>query len=280
MPLRSFVRHNARPILAIVGGLLALFVLAVATLWIVQAGKVLPNTTLAGIEIGGMDPAQVREELEPVVTTRETDTVIFRFDDEEYVLEPREVGYRIDLDTSVEAALSRGRQSLFRDLAERVRAYRTPKAYELVESPDATALEVWVDDLVDELDQEELRGGVTIETDPVSVVEEPSQRGVTVDREETLELARGSLLSEGSDTFDLPAETTIQPIPTPVIDATAAQATQALAEPLVLRSGDDELELTPADLAELIEVVEVGTVPGNIDLELEVTPERVEQTIG
>ncbi|MEX2549535.1 MAG: VanW family protein [Nitriliruptoraceae bacterium] len=280
MPLRSFVRHNARPILAIVGGLLALTVVAFATLWIVQAGEVLPNTTLAGIEVGGMDEAQVREEVEPEVTRRETDTVTFSFDDEEYGLEPREVGYRIDVDASVEAVLSRGRESLFSDLVERVRAYRTPATYELVESPDATALQGWVDDLADELDQEELRGGVTIEVDPVSVVQEPSQGRVTVDREEMLELARGSLLSQGSDRYELPAETTLQPIPTPVIEATAEQARQALAEPLLLRSGDEELELAPADLAGLIEVVEVGTTPGNIDLELEVTPERVDETIG
>ncbi len=280
MPLRSFVRHHARLILAILGGLLALLVVAIGAVWVVQAGEVLPNTTLAGIEVGGMDAAQVADELQPVVTARETDSVTFRFDGEEYGLTPREVGYRIDLDASIEAALSRGRENVFRDLVERIRAYRTPAAYDLVEDPDVSALQDWVDDLADELDQEELRGGVTIESDPVAVVAEPSQRGVTVDRDETVELARASLLREGSDTYDLPAVTTVQPIPTPTIGSTAEQARAALAEPLLLRSGDEQLELTPRDLAELIEVVEVGTEPGNIDLELEVTPERVQRTIG
>ncbi len=280
MPLRSFVRHNARPIVAILGGLLALLVVAIGTLWVVQAGEVLPNTSLAGIEVGGMDAAQVASELEPVVTARETDSVTFRFDGDEYGLTPREVGYRIDLDASIEAALSRGRENVFRDLFERIRAYRTPAAYDLIEDPDVSALQDWVDDLADDLDQEELRGGVTIEGDPVTVVEEPSQRGVTVDRDETVELARGSLLREGSDTYDLPAETTVQPIPTEAIESTAEQARAALAAPLLLHSGDEQLELSPTDLAALIEVAEVGTEPGNIDLELEVTPERVEETIG
>jgi hypothetical protein len=71
----------------------AVILLALATLWFVQRGEVLPNTSVAGIDVSGLSADEVSDRLADVVEARETDPVTFAFEGEEHVLVPREVGF-------------------------------------------------------------------------------------------------------------------------------------------------------------------------------------------
>lgn len=263
-----------------VGGVVVVLVIALGALWFVQRGQVLPNTSIAGIDVSGMTETQVRDALATTVEARETDTVTFTFEGEEHVLVPREVGYRIDVAETVDSALGRGRSGLPGDVVTRVRAFRQPAEFELIEVTDRDVLTAWVDDLADELDRPEIRGGVTIDAEEVAVRRTMSQGEVVVDRTTTVQLAASAVRAPGTQTFELPAETTEQPIADEEIIATAEDAERALAAPLVLRAEDASLELAPADLAALLEIDELGDVPGAIDLQLLVSPDRVEEVIG
>jgi vancomycin resistance protein YoaR len=263
-----------------VGGVVVVLVIALGALWFVQRGQVLPNTSIAGIEVSGMTEAEVRDALSSTVEARETDPVTFTFEGEEYVLVPGEVGFRIDVDATVESALGRGRSGLPGDIVTRLRAFRRAADLELIEVTDEDVIAAWVDDLADELDRPEIRGGVTIDADQVEVQRTMSQGEVVVDRMTTVQLATSAVRAPGPETFELPAATTEQPIADDEIIATAEDAERALAAPLLLSAEDASLELAPADLAALIEIQEQGEIPGAIDLDLLVAPERVDEVIG
>ena len=262
------------------GGVVVVLVLALGVLWFVQRGEVLPNTAVTGIDVSGMTENEVRDALATTVEQRETDPATFTFEGEEHVLVPREVGFRIDVDATVEEALSRGRTGLPGDVVTRLRAFRQPAELELIEVTDRDVITAWVDDLADQLDRPEIRGGVTIDAEEVEVRRTMSQGEVVVDRTTTVQLATSAVRAPGAQTFELPADTTEQPIADEEITATADDADRALAAPLLLSAEDASLELAPADLAALIEIDERGDVPGAIELELVVTPERVDEVIG
>ncbi|MFO7779134.1 MAG: VanW family protein [Nitriliruptoraceae bacterium] len=262
------------------GGVVVVLVIALGALWFVQRGQVLPNTSIAGIDVSGMTEPQVRDALATTVEARETDTVTFTFEGEEHVLVPREVGFRIDVDETVDSALERGRSGLPGDVVTRLRAFRRPAEFDLVEVTDQDVLATWADDLADELDRPEIRGGVTIDAEEVEVRRTMSQGEVVVDRATTVQLAASAVRAPGTQTFELPADTTEQPIADEEITTTAEDAERALAAPLVLRAEDASLELAPADLAAMLEIEEVGDVPGAIDLQLAISPDRVEEVIG
>jgi vancomycin resistance protein YoaR len=262
------------------GGVVLALVIALAVLWFLQRGQVLPNTSITGIDVSGMTEPEIRDALATTVEARESDPVTFTFEGEEHVLIPGEVGFRIDVDATVESALGRGRAGLPGDVVTRLRAFRQPAELELIEVTDRDVITAWVDDLADELDRPEIRGGVTIDVEQVEVQRTMSQGEVVVDRVTTVQLATSAVRAPGAQTFELPAATTDQPITDEEIIATAEDAERALAAPLLLSAEDASLELAPADLAALIEIEEQGDVPGAIDLELVVSPERVDEVIG
>ncbi len=65
----------------VVGGIVVLLVIALGVLWFVQRDRVLPNTEVSGIEVGGLTEPELRAALEPDVDDRETDPVTFEFQD-------------------------------------------------------------------------------------------------------------------------------------------------------------------------------------------------------
>ncbi len=263
----------------VVGGIVVLLVIALGVLWFVQRDRVLPNTEVSGIEVGGLTEPELRAALEPDVDDRETDPVTFEFQDESYSLTAREVGYSIDLESTVETTLRRGREGLPGDIATRIRSLRRGASYEFVRDANPDELEAWVDDLADELDQDEQRGDVRIDEETLEVTVEPSQGLIIVDRTETIGLAHDRLLTAGEDIVDLPAETTPQPIADEELETVAAQAEAALADDLVLTADDADLTLTPDDIYRLIEVVETEGGATGTTLQLEVPEDNVEEEL-
>ena len=265
---------------AVVAGALVLtLVLALAVLWFVQRDRVLPNTSVAGIELGGLTGDEARAALEPLATGRASDTITMSFEDRTFQLDPTEVGYAVDVDATVQTALQRGRDGLPGDITERVQSYRTAQDVAVVEQLDDAALTAWVDDVADELDRPEVRGEVTADADALTVEVTANQGLVDVDRATLREQIADALLAPGSESFTVPAETTPQPIADAELERVAAQFETAIDGPLILRSDTAELTLEPRDLIELIEVTE-STSNDTVTLALDVSTDAVEAVMG
>jgi len=270
----------ARYGLLVLGILVLLCALAIASLWFVQRDRALPNTEVAGIAVGNMTAEEIRTAVEPVAKERVADETVFTFEGEEFVLLPTDVAYEVDLDATIAEAMARGRQGLPGDLAVRVRSYRTSASYPLQERPDQGALDAWVTELADRLDRDEIRGDVEIDRDDASVSLIASQGLVIVDREELRSIALDALVAAGAEELAIPAATTQPLIAESELVALRERLERVFEAPFTFRSGDEELVLEPRDLARLAEVVETEGGATGTTLEMRVTSENVEEVMG
>jgi vancomycin resistance protein YoaR len=281
MAARRTLQVGAIGLAALVG----LLLLTLALLWTLQRGAVLPNTQVAGVDVGGLSDDEVREALAPTISGREADPVTFTFEDVTFAVAPAEVGYRIDLDATVEAAMSRGREGLPGDVLERVRSLRRSHEVGLVERYDDAELEAWVARVAEEVDRDLSPGLVEADPDTLEVTVELPHGSATVRQDEAVASLRTALRQEGSVELELPVTTTPATVPDEDVEVVADQVRRAIEEPLTLRASGESLTLERATLARLIEVVErpVGTDDdGDVQatVELVVTPERLEEVLG
>ncbi|MFA9428998.1 VanW family protein [Egicoccus sp. AB-alg2] len=264
---------------AVVAVALAVVLLLAALLWFVQRGEILPNTVVAGVEVGGLTPPEAADALRGVADARREDAVIFSFEDEEYVIAPEDVGFEVALDETVATAAARGREGLPGDVAERVRSLWTAREYALQERHDDALLAARVDEIAGEVDREPFAGTVEADPDSLEVRVERPRGGASVQRDELTEVLTRAMLDPGPDEVDLPVETTPQPVSDEDVDRVADQVEGAVAAPLTLQAADTSLTLEPATIARLIDVVESGDGE-DATLAIEVTPERIEEVLG
>ncbi|MFA9445491.1 VanW family protein [Egicoccus sp. AB-alg6-2] len=274
-----------RPAIVAGGIVAAVFVtvlLAIAGLWLAQQGKILPNTRVAGVDVGGMRPDDAAAALRDTADQRQADTVTYRFAGVDHVITPDDVGFEVALDETVATAAARGREGLPGDLAVRVRSLFDTREYPLQERFDEQRLRTRVEEIAAEVDREESTGAVVVDPDTLQVEVERPQGYAGVRRDELTESLTAALLSAGSDQLELPVDTTAQPVSDEDVDRVANQVEGAVAEPLTLRAAGAELTLEPATIARLIEVAvrpaEGGDTPST--LAIEVTPDRVTEVLG
>ena len=259
-----------------VGVLVALVLLGLAVLWTVQRGQVLPNTSVAGVEVSGLDEQQARDRLAGLVTRREDEPVRVSFEDQVFELDPTEVDFAVDLDATLEAALARGRTGLPGDAAVRVRSLWRHRDLGVVDRWDSEALEAWVTATAESVDREESVGSVTIDPESLEVDADLPQGSAEVHRDELESRVVAALREEGPREFDVPAETAPQPLEDAAVEEAAEQARRAVADPLVLRVEDRSLTVERSDLARLVTVRPTDDEQG---LELTVTQDVVEEIL-
>jgi hypothetical protein len=265
-----------RPVVLAAAAVLAVALLLIGGLWFSQRGRALPNTSVAGVDVGGLTSDQIAREIAPLVERREQDPVTFTFEGEDFAFVPSDLDYRIDVDGTVEAALSRGRSNPLTDLPVRVGSFWRERDVALVEETDRDTLEEAVDELADEVDRDRFSGTVVADPATLEVTVEEPRGAAEVRRDETLDLLEAGLRTPGPDEFELPADVDDPPIPPAEARTVATQVEAAIAEPLVLRVEDVSLTLDRAQLATL---VEVGESEDGTTLELRVTEETVEEEL-
>ena len=262
-----------RAALLAAAGLLAAVLLALAALWVVQQGQVLPNTSVAGVDVSGLDEQQAAERLGELTSRREDEPIELTFEGDAYTLDPGEIDFAVDLDATVEAALSRGRDGLPGDAWERVRSLWHHRDLEVVDGWDDDGLDEWLTTTADTIDRDETVGDVRIDPETLEVKTSLPQGNAEVRRDELRVLVVAGLRAEGPRSIPVPADTTEPPVEDAVVEDAARQARELLEEPLVLRVDDRSLTLEAGDLARLVEVRPTAEEDG---LELAVTEDAVE----
>jgi vancomycin resistance protein YoaR len=271
-----FARPLVRRVLLAFAGALGLVLLLFVALWIVQRGAVLPNTQVAGIDVSGMEPDEARSALAPLAEEREERPVVLTFQDTTHELDPADVDFAVDVDATAEAALGRGRDGLVTGAAERVRSLWTEREVPVVDRWDEEALESWVSTTADEIDREESLGSVSADPETLEVDVELPHGSAEVRREETHRAVVDALRDEGPREFEVPADTTEQPIEDGAVEETAEQVREAIAEPLELRVEDASMTVSPTQLARLLSVRADDAETG---LELVVSSDAVEEVL-
>lgn len=257
----------------VVAALLAVVVVVFVSLELVHRDEILPGVSVAGVEVGGLGRADAETALAPLVAERNAEPVIWTFQGRDFVLEPETGGYRVELESTLEAAMEVGRDDgLVASIWHHADAYWTQRPIDLAQSVDETALASWTEGVAAELDAEVFPGSVTADPATLEVTVEPPHQGVLVDQATMVERSAEALRTPQPETMELPAEVTPQRVDTAAIEEAGAQTRRALEAPMTLSAVGAAVTLQPADIAALINL-EISPGPDDTDTVALVAPQ-------
>jgi vancomycin resistance protein YoaR len=211
------------------------------------------GTTVAGVDVGGLSPAETRARLERELGPRAAATVELRADGQRLTLDPRRAGLALDLDATVEEATGGSALDRLRALVGGSREV-APRS-----RVDATALQGQLALVAKGFDREPREGAVRFErTTPVAV--EPLA-GRALDADGAAELVADDWL-EATEPLELPVEVVDVKSTPEAVAAALALAQQAVAAPVAVTVGAGTLQVQPADVAKalVLEAGEDGTI--------------------
>lgn len=259
-----------------VGAVVLLFALTVVGFRLARPGT-LPGLDVSGHDVGGLDRAELTSEIEGLLGEREERdiTVALEVDeDREATYSRSELGYAADVGTTVDDAWRRGRQANpFTALSDHLRAFGDSVSVEATERVDDDELEAWAARVADELGTEPVEGEVRIEGDEVTVTE--SETGAQVDEEALRDAASSAVLASGEQRLVADSELLEPQLDNDEIESTAERARQAVSGGVRLHREEAALELSGADVGDVITVERVGS-GDDLALELTTDPDALE----
>lgn len=239
-------RKDRRALLALVIG----FTVVIAAVYLIgylTVGERVPrNTSVAGVDIGGLDPDAAAAELRSALAQRELEPIPVSVGDQIFLIDPLTVGLQLDAPATVTAA--GGGASLSPARMYRV-LFGGAEVHPVVDV-DATALEAVLTELAGGVDVPFQEGEIVF--DGVRPVHTYPEVGRSVDVDAAARAVRDGFLTT-VDAIDLPVEELVPQTTRAQIDTALAELVPALqAGPVVLFFGPDtdpqsSLTISPAD---------------------------------
>jgi vancomycin resistance protein YoaR len=259
-------------------GVAAFIASALLLVLIAQQGRVLPGTSVAGVELGGRDPWSTQRLIAPALEREERRPVAVSAPGVRLHVRPVDAGVRFDVDATAAAAYARGREGASAPFARLsaglVRRSITPRA-----QVDMEALERWLDLALERIEREASVGDLVIDG-PARRVEVVGPHGaIAVDRAASRERLLAALVDPSIVRVELVTETTAPPAPRADIERIAQHVTQALRGPLILRHEGERLEVAPELLARLLVIEAAPTDPGATP-QLAIPAQRLQRLLG
>lgn len=258
--------------------LTALLALTLALLIIAQAGRVLPGTSVVGVDVGGRDEWSARRILAPALAREEQRPLAVSIPGERIVVRPADLGLTFDVDATVAAARARGRTGALGPAAR----ITTPVLGASVGPRghlDEERLVGWVEALAERVDREAGFGDLTIGEDPGAVTVVAPNGALRIDREESVVRLRRALLSPDVSRVELAVEVSLPPPTRPTLEDLAVRVERAITAPLVLHDDGRRLVVDPAALVELL-AVRTLTGPEGARPELTIDTLRAQRVLG
>ena len=213
------------------------------------AGDEVPaGVRVAGVDVGGLTRADAERRLAEGLGDRAVAPVAVTADGTALTLDPRAAGLAVDHAASVREAASAGP-------VDRLRAaFGAERDVEPVLAVDEPALRTALDALADRVDREAREGAVTFAIDPQpSAVPVLPVTGRALDVDGAVSAVREGWLVE--QRLALPVELDeVETTEQDVQDAVERIARPAIAAPIALQIGGDELVVEPADLARSLRI--------------------------
>jgi vancomycin resistance protein YoaR len=239
----------------------------------------LPGVTVAGVDVGGKSSTEVRQTLE-LLAERKSDTVVVAArGGAHYRGVARDLGYEMDIDTTVEQVMYRGRQgNPITALADHLRSFRSSAAatltVEAAETVDHDTLAAWVEDAVEALERPPREGRLRFDGAEIKPV--MPRAGATVDPDALLDRMTVAVLEVTGDIVEAPT-TPVEPETTEdAVTAVLSEAETAVSDEVTLRRRGAAVTLSPDDIGDVL-----ATRPdGAGGLELYVDPDELTTTIG
>ena len=267
--------------LVITAATLGLMLAVLLLVGIAQHGRILPGTSVAGVDVGGQDVASARRILGPALAAEQRHPVAVSRPGALTVLDPRDVGLTVDVDATVDAAFARGRSGPLGGASARLLAPVRDVDVAPRRALDEALLAAWVDDLADRIDRETSEGSIEITSEDGSyaVTSEPPRGALRVDRAASVSTLRDALLG-GERRARIVASVELPPSGAAAIERLAGDIEHAVRRPLLLRDDGRTLIITPDVLVELIDLGGATDEHGRSSPTLDVPVSRVRDRLG
>ncbi|HVL94916.1 MAG TPA: VanW family protein [Solirubrobacteraceae bacterium] len=171
----------ARRAIAAAAALVVVLAGASLTLGAVYSGRVLPNTTVAGIELGGASAEEARSRLAAALSPDRRLRVVGA--GRELLVTAGEAGYRADVEATLQRALAAGRDDGAGGLAGRLLWLVGPGRVPVAADLDRVAFERMVSAVVRAGSRPAFRGGLRVDRRTLEVTPVAPRDGVRVDRD-------------------------------------------------------------------------------------------------
>jgi len=241
-----------------VGGILLAVALLLVILRVTQRGT-LPRLTIAETQVGCLGESDLRTAVEgygrrrgaePAVLTRQaTDTA----PEATGTGTAADLGYTLDVDATVQAALARGRQrNPVTALGDHLRSLLTAIEIEPVERIDPAALDAFVQEAVEDLSLAPVEGTLTFSGAEVTRVDPVP--GAEIDAGALRDEAFAAVSSPGRDDLVVRTRPLVPATTTAEVDAALVQAERALSAAVTLRRGAVVLLFSPEEIGTILRV--------------------------
>jgi vancomycin resistance protein YoaR len=266
LPSRDPYPWIGRILLGLVGAGLAVLAATVACALgarLVYAGRALPGVTAAGVNVRGMNRAEIEVALDQVLAYPDQGIIVLQDGARQWVAQPRELGVTVDVRAMAQRALAVGREgSLPARLRAQLEAWLRGRPIGPILVFDQNAGAAYLRRLAQQIDQPPLEASLAVEG--LEVVMRAGQIGRLLDLAATLEALTPAI----SRMYDADVPLVINETPPRVLDASeeAALVRSILSQPLTLTVGDTAVSgsapdgpwtLEPAELAPMLRFDEV-----------------------
>ncbi len=231
-----------------------LLVLGVGVAYLVDlnrtAGQIERGTSIAGVQIGGLTPAEARAELTRELGPRFAEPVTITVHRDEVALDPAEAGLTADIDAAVDAAGIRSSSPW-----DRLKSLRRSVEVPLAVTVDEAALRAWVAELAEQTDIEAVEGEFSREGIEVVVVDPVVGRHLKQDKA-VATIATAWRAGNAAALKGLALPTTTEPVR---VSAKALAAAKLKAETLLdgdltVKTGEGTLRIPASTVADAVTI--------------------------
>ncbi|NPV76502.1 MAG: hypothetical protein HPY59_09005 [Anaerolineae bacterium] len=217
-------------------------------------GRIYPGVSVAGVEIGGLDPSQAAAKIAEQIVYPQTGHILISDQDKTWAIKPLEAGLFLDAETSAQTAFKYGRSgSLFRRLDEQLNARQNKRDLPPNLIFDQRMAFQYLTRLAEEVNQPLVEPSISVEGTSVAI--HPGQVGRSVDIPATLERLTAQMQTLRDGIVPLVVTETQ---PTIIdLDAQAELAQRILSEPVLLslpagQEGAGPWNIEPVDMAKML----------------------------
>lgn len=241
----------------------------------------MPGVVVAGVEVGGLSESELEDRLGQIENEMRSSSIVVRRagtgSEKSFSANGADLGYEIDVEATLEAAMDRGRQSNpAAALSDHVLALFREVTVELYEDIDGRAMSAWLADAGEALTDPPQEGDIrVVGTDVEPVYPSP---GIGVDQY-ALRTSGLEAVRQRGETVEVPAVDALPRTDDDAVDLVVRRAQDALAAPIVLERDGLEVTIEPEQLATLLDTkVVASSEPAR--LRLIVSPKRLHAELG
>lgn len=252
---------------------LVVWVLSGLALRVANSGKVLPGTSVAGLELGGSSREAVVDRLAGADPRR----VTLRSRSRELTVSAPRAGFELDLDATAERALKAGRGGfgvgIFAGPMLLVGDRESPLIYESV---DESKLQAAIKRIADRVDREPFLGALSVNPQSLVVRTKQPRAGLTVTRAPGRKALADAFRSD-QDAIELPLRRLAAPDPAEVAKV-GRKAESYLRSPLRIRTAGGPASFPPRRIARVLRI-ESASAGGKPTIRLGVDEEKVKSLV-